>query len=99
MRGRGWRRGVLGAAAVLAPMPGMAPAASADPAGAAENTISKALTEWKLAFNAGDTGAVCGLFAPELRYDIRGFPERGFEEVCACCWDRWRTRRANSPTM
>jgi hypothetical protein len=39
-------------------------------------------TEWRLAFNARDTGAVCGLFAPELRYDIRGFPERGFEEVC-----------------
>ena len=48
----------------------------------AENAIREALTEWRLAFNARDTGAVCGLFAPELRYDIRGFPERGFEEVC-----------------
>jgi steroid delta-isomerase len=50
--------------------------------GSAEQAIGKALNEWKLAFNAGDTGAVCGIFAPELRYDYRGFPERGFAEVC-----------------
>jgi steroid delta-isomerase len=83
MSRRAWRNGALGAAAALALMPGMAPVASADPvAASAENTIREALTEWRLAFNARDTGAVCGLFAPELRYDTRGFPERGFEEVC-----------------
>jgi steroid delta-isomerase len=67
---------------VLAPALVLAPAASADPTGAAEQAISRALTEWKLAFNAGDTGAVCGLFAPDLRYEYRGFTERGFAEVC-----------------
>lgn len=67
------------AVAVQAPMP----AAVADPAAVpAEVAIRNALSEWTLAFNAGDTGAVCNLFAPELRYDYRGFPERGFEELC-----------------
>jgi steroid delta-isomerase len=79
MRGRRWQGGALGAAAMLA----LVPAASAEPtAGSAEQAIGNALTEWRLAFNARDTGAVCGLFAPELRYDYRGFPERGFDEVC-----------------
>ena len=83
MNTRAWWSGALGAAAMLALMPGMTQVASADPVAASvENVIRDALTEWRLAFNAGDTGAVCGLFAPELRYDIRGFPERGFEEVC-----------------
>jgi steroid delta-isomerase len=60
-----------------------APAASADPSDASdEQAIRKLLTEWMLAFNAGDTGSVCRLFAPDLRYDYRGFPERGFAEVC-----------------
>jgi uncharacterized protein (TIGR02246 family) len=76
---RTWWRGALGAAAALAFMA----TASAEPTtDSAERAISRALTEWMLAFNAGDTGAVCGLFAPELRYDVRGFPERGFEDVC-----------------
>jgi uncharacterized protein (TIGR02246 family) len=79
MSARAWRRGALSAAALLA----LTPAASADPnIGAAEQAIREALAEWRLAFNAGDTGAVCNLFAPELRYDYRGFPERGFGEVC-----------------
>jgi len=68
---------------MLAPLLALVPAVSAEPArGSAENAIREALSEWRLAFNAGDTGAVCGLFAPELRYDYRGFPERGFGEVC-----------------
>jgi steroid delta-isomerase len=25
---------------------------------------------------------VCELFAPDLRYDYRGFPERGYQEIC-----------------
>jgi steroid delta-isomerase len=75
-----WRlRGVTCAAAFLAWMP----ASSADPAvGSAQEAIRAALSDWALAFNAGDSGAVCGLFAPELRYDYRGFAERGFEDVC-----------------
>ncbi|HZT48981.1 MAG TPA: nuclear transport factor 2 family protein [Hyphomicrobiaceae bacterium] len=76
-----WRRpyGVLGSAALAA----WASVSAAEPTSVSpEAAIRAALSEWALAFNAGDTGAVCGLFAPELRYDYRGFPERGFEEVC-----------------
>jgi len=77
----GWWQpyGVLVSAAVAA----WASTTAADPTGASpEEAIRAALSEWTLAFNAGDSGAVCGLFAPELRFDYRGFPERGFEEVC-----------------
>ena len=74
-----WRHGALSAAAVLA----LVPAAYAEPTtGPAEHAIRGALTEWMLAFNAGDASAVCGIFAPELRYDYRGFPERGFDDIC-----------------
>jgi uncharacterized protein (TIGR02246 family) len=47
-----------------------------------EKAIAEALIEWTTAFNAGDTRKVCDLFAPELRYDYKGFRERGFEDVC-----------------
>ena len=71
-------RSAVCALAMLAPA-----AASAEPTSSSpEHTIRNALTEWMLAFNAGDKAAVCGLFAPDLRYDYRGFPERGFEEIC-----------------
>jgi uncharacterized protein (TIGR02246 family) len=71
-------RSAVCAVAMLAPA-----AASAEPTpGSPEYTIRNALTEWMLAFNAGDKAAVCNLFAPDLRYDYRGFPERGFEEIC-----------------
>jgi steroid delta-isomerase len=40
------------------------------------------LASWTRQFNAGDAQAVCGLFTPDLRYDYRGFPERGFDEIC-----------------
>ena len=84
MSARSWRAPALAAAAALIPVLSFVPAASADPnASETEQAISKALNEWMLAFNAGDTGAVCRLFAPELRYDYRGFPERGFAEVCS----------------
>ena len=74
-----WWRGTLSVAAMLA----LVPAASAEPAvDLAEQAVRRVLTDWMLAFNAGDSGAVCGIFAPELRYDYRGFPERGFDDVC-----------------
>ena len=34
-------------------------------------------------FNTGRTGEVCDLFALDLRYDFRGQPERGYQEICA----------------
>jgi len=55
----------------------------AQSAGADETAIRDALTEWTRAFNAGDTAEVCGLFARDLRYDYRGYPERGFDDICA----------------
>ena len=59
---------------------GPAIAQSASPA---ETAIRDALTKWTQAFNAGATAEVCGLFARDLRYDYRGFPERGFDDICA----------------
>jgi steroid delta-isomerase len=72
---------MLGAFALVVQTPETA--ALAEPLSAPlEVAIRSALSEWTLAFNAGDTGAVCNLFAPDLRYDYRGFPERGFVELC-----------------
>ena len=45
--------------------------------------IRAALMRWTEAFNARDTGAVCDLFARELRYDFRGARERGYDDICA----------------
>ena len=70
---------LLAAAVVLAFLFGQA---SAQPATSAEAAIRDALASWTRQFNAGDADAVCGLFAPDLRYDYRGFPERGFDEIC-----------------
>ena len=58
---------------------GRAMAQSGSPA---EMAIRDALVTWTRHFNARDTGEICSLFAPELRYDYRGHPERGFEDIC-----------------
>lgn len=80
---RVWRSRALAAFAMLLSVMAGASHLSADPSDTSdEQAIRAALTEWMLAFNAGDTGSVCRLFAPELRYDYRGFPERGFGEIC-----------------
>jgi steroid delta-isomerase len=60
----------------------------AAPAGAvaaqsAEDEIRTALAKWTQDFNAGRADAACALFAPELRYDFRGYPERGFADICS----------------
>jgi steroid delta-isomerase len=49
----------------------------------AEDEIRAALVKWTQDFNAGRTEAVCALFSPELRYDFRGYPERGYADICA----------------
>jgi steroid delta-isomerase len=59
----------------------------AAPAGAAslehaEQEIRSALSKWTQDFNAGKADAVCALFSPKLRYDFRGYPERGYADVC-----------------
>jgi uncharacterized protein (TIGR02246 family) len=58
------------------------------PAGAgtaqhAEEEIRARLAKWTQDFNAGKADAVCSLFSPELRYDFRGYPERGYADICA----------------
>jgi uncharacterized protein (TIGR02246 family) len=50
--------------------------------GADERAIRAALAQWTADYNAKKTDTVCGLFAPELRYDFRGVPERGYKDIC-----------------
>ena len=45
--------------------------------------IRAALARWTEDFNAGNKENVCAIFASDLRYDYRGFPERGFAAICA----------------
>lgn len=52
-------------------------------ADSAEDQIRTRLQQWTKDFNAGNTKAVCDLFAADLRYDFRGYPERGYEDVCS----------------
>jgi steroid delta-isomerase len=45
--------------------------------------IRAALIAWKDDFNSGRTDQVCALFAPTLRFDVRGAPpDRGYNEMC-----------------
>ena len=60
---------------------GGAPAA-ADGELAAEAAIRAALAKWVLDFNAGRSRAVCDIFAPDLRYDYKDYPERDYRAVC-----------------
>src|SRR5437764_5823834 len=53
-----------------------------DAASRDETAIRQALTECTQHFNARHGDQVCQLFAPELRYDYRLYPERGFNEIC-----------------
>jgi steroid delta-isomerase len=73
--GRGLAAAIAGA--VLAAAPPIAARAGDD---AAE--IRAALTAWTAAFNAGDADRACRLFAPDLRYDVRGLPEQTYDEMC-----------------
>ena len=55
------------------------PAAEAD----AETAIRGALVQWTADFNGREAARICDLFAPDLVYDYRGFPERGHADLCA----------------
>ena len=50
---------------------------------AAEKAIRDALTRWTGDFNARDANRICDLFAPDLRYDFRGSPERDYNAMCS----------------
>jgi uncharacterized protein (TIGR02246 family) len=58
-------------------------AAAQTPAGEAETAIRGALAQWTADFNARDAARLCDLFAPDLVYDYRGFPERTHADLCA----------------
>jgi ketosteroid isomerase-like protein len=62
---------------------GLAAGAGQAAAAGAEDEIGAALRQWTDDFNAGNDRVICDLFAPELRYDYRGFPERDFEAICS----------------
>ncbi len=55
---------------------------SAQQAGTAETSIRDALSKWRDDFNRRDTSHICDLFAPDLVYDFRGFPERDYHALC-----------------
>jgi len=67
---------MLGLIAFLTPLPGVAGSET----GA---KIRQALQDWTQDFNVGNAARICDLFAPDLRYDYRGFPERGYAEICS----------------
>src|SRR5262249_53064489 len=48
----------------------------------AEAAIRSALGQWAQDFNAGNAEKACALFAPDLRYDFRGYPERDYRDIC-----------------
>ena len=57
-----------------------APAAAQHTSGDAE--VRAALKQWMADFNAGRADKVCDIFAPALRADVDGFPERTFDIQC-----------------
>ena len=56
--------------------------ARAQAAGDAESEIRAALAQWTRDFNNRNASRICDLFAPDLRYDYRGFPERDYATLC-----------------
>ncbi len=70
---------VAAAAAVLALL---SPVAAQSDDGA-EKAIRDVLSKWTADFNARDASRICDLFAPDLRYDFRGMPERDYNAMCS----------------
>ena len=48
----------------------------------AEAAIRSALAQWTQDFNGGNAEKACALFAPDLRYDFRGYPGRDYRDIC-----------------
>jgi len=74
-----WKRSLL---ATLILVGSFSPPATAQSTDAAEAEIRAVLAKWTADFNAGNAQEICGLFALDLRYDYRGFPERRYEDIC-----------------
>jgi ketosteroid isomerase-like protein len=56
--------------------------ASAQTAAESEAAIRTALAAWTRDFNDRNASRICDLFAKDLRYDYRGFPERDYDTLC-----------------
>jgi ketosteroid isomerase-like protein len=69
------------AGALMLALTTCAPVAAQSP-DQAENDIRAALMKWTADFNARNAGEICDLFAPDLRYDFQGLPERGYDDIC-----------------
>jgi uncharacterized protein (TIGR02246 family) len=48
----------------------------------AEVAIRSALARWTQDFNNRNAEKACSLFAQDLRYDFRGYPERDYRDIC-----------------
>lgn len=48
-----------------------------------DSVIRHALEQWRADFNARRAAHICDLFAPDLRYDFYGAPERTYPILCA----------------
>jgi uncharacterized protein (TIGR02246 family) len=72
----------LAIAAAVALLGGTAAPLSAQSGDQAERTIRAALAKWTSDFNARDASHICDLFAPDLVYNYRGFPERDYPTLC-----------------
>jgi ketosteroid isomerase-like protein len=72
----------LAALATVALLAGAVAPLSAQSGDQAERTIRAALAKWTSDFNARDASHICDLFAPDLVYDYRGFPERDYATLC-----------------
>lgn len=47
-----------------------------------ETAIRWSLAQRTTDFNMRNGDRLCDLFAPDLKYDYRGFPERGYDAIC-----------------
>jgi ketosteroid isomerase-like protein len=69
------------AAIVLTALPCALNAATVDKD--SDRVIRHALDQWRADFNARRAAHICDLFAPDLRYDFYGAPERTYPLLCA----------------
>lgn len=70
------RRAALATAVAL---PAALPAAAGE---ADADAVRARLENWTADFNAGRSDRVCDLFAPDLRANYRGVPEKDFDTLC-----------------
>jgi steroid delta-isomerase len=76
------RRCLTALAIAVCALGGAGSLAWAQPTDQSERAIRAALAQWTSAFNARDASHICDLFAPDLVYDYRGFPERDYAALC-----------------